>query len=283
LIAEYRTASIHLKRMGWGSLIWGLLNIVLGTIYTVENGPINAILVLIGLLLVASGLWCLVVRSAAGVITNGIALMLIGLWNLVVTVLNLVLGGPPTFWWAAIGVAMIASAVWGFRQYARFSQGLRHGATSGELAMLDAFAKRVLKADGEHDDNIIGFQVTSYGQQAKWRGRLMRGMAVFVQRVTQELLVASSKDVSINPHGQVLLSSSLKAAITIRDHHWQATMTPRSFDRYRDWKFEEEEEDERQSETPIDESAQGVQLQPDVDNQRRAGIQRKRPAPDEAD
>ena len=64
LIAEHHTACRALRGMGWGGIVFGLINIGLGIAFVITLHPINAILALIGLFLLASGVWCLVLPGA---------------------------------------------------------------------------------------------------------------------------------------------------------------------------------------------------------------------------
>src|SRR6516165_2248626 len=88
LIAEYHTACRALRRMGWSAVVFGIINIGIGTAFAINLHPVNAVAALIGLLVLASGIWCLVVPGAEGVLANGITLILVGLWNILITLLN---------------------------------------------------------------------------------------------------------------------------------------------------------------------------------------------------
>jgi hypothetical protein len=260
LIAEYHTACRALRMMGGGGIVFGIIAIVVGMGFAFTGYPINLVLALIGLCLLAAGIWCLALPGAEGVIVNGLALIFVGLWNIFITVLDLATGATPRIWWAVVGVLLIAAAVKCFQQYARFSAALRHGVSKDELAMMDKLVKTILKANAKEDEDIVTFQVRPFAQHPKaWRGQLGRNGAVFVDKNSKEVLVAPKEEVRIEPHGKVLIGQTLKASVKIRDHKWEALISPTSFDRYRDWKFREDndqnyradEADEREPETGI--------------------------------
>ena len=143
----------------------------------------------------------------------------------------------------------------------------------------------ILKAKAKEDENIVGFQVKTFGQQKSWRGRLARGVAIFVDKRTKEVLVAPTEDVRIEPHGKVFLGSSYKAQVQIREHKWEAVVSPQSLDRYRDWKdYEGEGGDYREDLAGPDESEPqtGIRAKDDRDNERETGIKRRR-SPSEDD
>jgi hypothetical protein len=252
LIAEYHTACRTLRHMGWGGVVFGIINIALGITFTLTMHPINLILVLIGLFVLAAGIWCLALPGAEGAICNGIALILVGLWNLFVTVLNIAAGANPQVWWAIFGIILIAAGVQCFQKYARFSEALRHGVSREEMTMMDRLVKSILKANAKEDDDIILFQVRAFFGQKNWRGQLGQRVAFFVEQMTKEVLVADKDDMRVKPHGKVFLGKSLKASVRINDHKWEAQISQTSYDRYCDWQDRQDEDDrDRQPRTGI--------------------------------
>ncbi len=283
LLAEYHTACRVMRRMGWGSIVFGAINIGIGVMFALHHHPINAVLALIGLLLLAAGVWCLVLPGAEGVLANGIALIFVGLWNILITVLNVAAGAPPQVWWAVFGGFQIAAAAQCFQKYARFSAALRHRISRDERAMMARLVKTILKTTAKEDESIIGFQVRGFGQQKAWRGQLGQDVAIFVEKTTNEVLVGDRGDVSIKPHGKVLLGSSLKARVRIGDQAWDALISPQSFDRYRDWKFREDEDAAgRGGEADVDEREPqtGIRGQDDRGNDPPAGIKKRKGEPE---
>jgi hypothetical protein len=265
LIAEYHTACRSLRRIGWGGIAFGFFNIVLGVVFIIFLHPINAILVFIGLLLLGSGVWCLAAPGAEGVICNGIALILVGVWNVFVTVINMTAGRTPQVWWAVFGAVMIAAGVQCIQKYARFSQALRNKATAKEMAMMDRLVQSILKAKPKEDEDIITFDVPGWPQQKSWIGELRRdGIAVFVDKMSKEVMVAHKEEIRIEPHGKVLLGKTLKTSVEVADYKAKAQISPTAFDRFRDWKFADDED-----EYYADEEAEGDEREPE------RGIRRK--------
>ncbi|HZT79020.1 MAG TPA: hypothetical protein VFA26_02260 [Gemmataceae bacterium] len=243
LIAEHHTACRTLRRMGWGGVAFGILNIGLGVFFVFALGPVNALLAFIGLLLLGAGVWCLALPGAEGAIANGVGMLLVGLWNFAVTFLNLIAGAGAHVWPIIFGVFAFGAAVQSFKQYARFSAALRHGASADELKMMDDLVQTILKANPKEDEDIITFRVRVFPQEKEWRGQLGRDVAFFVEKMSKEVLVAHRGQVNIEPHGKVLLGKTLKATVRIRQHRWEAMISPEAFDRFRDWKFAEDEDD----------------------------------------
>jgi hypothetical protein len=138
---------------------------------------------------------------------------------------------------------------------------------------MDRLVKSILKADSNEDEDIIGFQARTFNQQLAWRGRLGRNAALFVEKKTKEVLVAGKEDVNIEPHGKVLIGQTLKAAVRIREHKWEALVSPRSFDRFRDWKFSEDDDEyDRDDEADAREPETGIRVKDGQVDQQPTGI-----------
>jgi hypothetical protein len=238
LIAEFRNAKISLLLIGLFSVPGGLFVLVMGLLFSRETGP-NGMLVLSGILLTTSGLWFLIVRSATGLIPNGVAMICLG-----VSIVGSCFVGPTTVHPLKLGFIGLGTMGWGvlcFKLNATYSKTLSQAVSSRELEMLAVFVKNTMKAKGAYDDRIIEFDVTSRGDAAQWRGRLLGNMAVFVNKLTRKVMVGRKADITIEPLGKVSVGSSLKATITIRNHNWEVKIAPRSIERYRDWKLTEVE------------------------------------------
>ncbi len=260
LIAEFRNAIWSLRLLGFAIVASGVVVAGIGISHTLIGGPYSFVIV-IGAMLVACGLWSLIVRGAIGVITHGLVGVLVGL----LYILDAFVGGTgPSLWAWGICVFMGTAALVGcFSEYVRYSKIFRSGVTSDEMATLVAFARDISNGDGEHDDHIIDFEMIGIdGRYRGWRGQLMPRMAVFVNQLTRRLIVARKDDVTIDPQSKALFGSSWQAAITIRDHRWQGKISPKSFERYRDWKWVDAEDEIRRKFAPDErEIVEGVQRQ----------------------
>ena len=86
-VAEYRRARKTLRAAGIGGLVFGGLALVTGVSMLAQNF-LNIILIMIGLLLLAEGIWNVTYPTAVGILVDGAALILVGLWNIFITILN---------------------------------------------------------------------------------------------------------------------------------------------------------------------------------------------------
>jgi hypothetical protein len=242
------------------------------------------VLALISLALIAAGVCCLVLPGAEGVIANGIAQILTGLWNIFVTLINIPAGGTPQIWWAIFGVFMIMAGVQSFKKYARFSAALRHGASKEEMALMDRIVQRLLSANATDNEDIVVFQVRAFAQGKEWRGQLRDRVVIFVEKMSKELMVAARDEMSIVPYSKVLIGKTLKATVKIAEHKWEALISPTSFDNYRHWKFaEDDDEYDRVDEADADERPPetGIQPKDKTEEEPPTGIKRRPPLAEE--
>ena len=83
-VANYRLVRKSFKGAAIGSIIFGLIAIGMGFGFAGEN-PINIVLGVIGILLVVEGAWLIRTSNPKGLIVDGIAICILGTWNIVVT------------------------------------------------------------------------------------------------------------------------------------------------------------------------------------------------------
>ena len=244
-IAEYYTARRALRTLGWGSIIFGAINIYLGVSFGINANLLNIGLALIGVALLVAGVWCLAVPGAGGILANGIALIIVGLWNIFITVAAMGGGRPPHLWWAIFGVFQIAAAMRGFQKYARYSKALSQSVSRDEIVMMNDLVNTILRADVKNDDTIVAFQVRAFSQEKNWRGQLGRDVAIFVEKLTREVLVGDRSQVVIRAISKTLIGSAYKASVRIGEHEWKALIASTSFDRFNEWKEAENGPDDK--------------------------------------
>ena len=86
-ISNYRSVNKGLRWPAIGSIIFGLIAIVSGVV-SIEENPINLVLALIGIFLLIEGIWLIVAPNPKGMIADGIALLILGIWNITTTMMN---------------------------------------------------------------------------------------------------------------------------------------------------------------------------------------------------
>ncbi|MCI0403244.1 MAG: hypothetical protein L0212_06940 [Acidobacteria bacterium] len=229
--ADFRSVRKRLRTAAFGSMFFGVFAIGLG-IYGLKDSPLNALLVLLGLFLLGEGVWLLVQPTPTGMIVDGIALCLVGLWNILVTIANLAAGaGGPTFA-LALGFIQIGWGIGSFRRYGRFAH-LAGGAASAEaIARVDALVAGIAGASMKTSADIIEFTV---GAQ-QWKGRLTPELGVFVVGgIDEEVVLAGKSAVIITPQEPVA-GKPFKAEIQLGPHTHKASLSPEAYQRYQSWR-----------------------------------------------
>ena len=115
--SNYELLSKALRPAGIGSVVFGLIAMAMG-FAEMDMSPVNAVLGVIGIFLVVEGIWILVSPSPAGLIVDGIALLMVGLWNISVTIS----GGGDNSVFFLLGVWQIVMGCKSFRRYGHFSR-----------------------------------------------------------------------------------------------------------------------------------------------------------------
>jgi hypothetical protein len=115
LVAEndhYRLQSPP-KNAAVSSIIFGIIGMVSGVV-TLNNNSINIILVFLGVFLFFEGIWLLSAKpSPTTYLVDGIALLLIGLWNISVTLVDMSAGGGMRIF-LVLGIFQL---VWAYRRF----------------------------------------------------------------------------------------------------------------------------------------------------------------------
>ncbi|MCX5653232.1 MAG: hypothetical protein NTY65_01055 [Planctomycetota bacterium] len=164
--ANWRALRGLLRTGGIGSIIFGGVAIYLGLDALSEDGfDLNGILVAIGGFLVLEGIAVIALPRAPGLIAEGLALLLIGLWNFVIAVTN------NASWAGILGFYQILWAIQSFRRYPRFRR-IGPDVQPEALAWFDATVAALKKADLANDTTVVALT----GKQSIWRGEFSEPM-----------------------------------------------------------------------------------------------------------
>jgi len=235
-VSNYRLVRKTLKTAGVGSIVFGLIGMGIGFVGMEEN-PVNAVLGLIGIFLLVEGIWVVSAPTPTGMIVDGIALLMLGVWNIFTTIANSASNGSdgPHFF-AILGVWQI---IWGFQsfgRYKRFSAMPMAKPSDATLKRIDELVKAITKAKATEQSDIVEFQTKTFTAQQVWKGRLSDDAAVFVEGSGQDIVFASRPEVEFVKQGKVLIGKTLKAKFKLRDREFAGTIAPESMDRFEAWK-----------------------------------------------
>ena len=114
--AQFCMFDKKLRSSGNASIIWGVLNLLVGGLLLAADDYWGGVSLLLGIGLIAAGIYQRTVRHAEVIIISAATLAVLALWNFTLLILavmgkvELALGGR-TFWWA-IAQAWGAVATW---------------------------------------------------------------------------------------------------------------------------------------------------------------------------
>jgi len=224
-VSDYRLLRKSLKGAAIGSIIFGVIAIGMGLAFMSED-PINVILVFIGVFLLVEGIWLIRSPSPRGMIVDGVALCILGIWNIFVAIAGEV-GG-----FVVLGFFQIIWGVQSFRRYRRFS-GISSQKPSKEgLRQVDDIVKSVTKTKPSESENIIELQM----QNKSWKGELAKDVGIFVDTAGDEVIFARRGEVDFTTSGEVTPGKPQKISIKIGNRSFYGKMSPESMERYESWK-----------------------------------------------
>ncbi len=232
--ADYKVVNSHLRPASFGSIIFGVIAIALGGSMANQN-PINAFLVVIGIFLFIEGIWLLTSPGPKGFVVDGIAMIIIGVWNILITFANASSGGESIGFFFIIGVWQI---IWGFQsfgRYKRFSYLAGEKPSKEALEKLEQALQGIMASSYKTSADIVEFKVKTAFKEWNWKGKLMDDVALFVAgkkaiipvRKDEVKLTLKGESSGLRPHKGTLHLGKQKIA---------GTISPESLDRLREWK-----------------------------------------------
>ena len=188
---NHRILAATLRSSGVGSVVWGIIAIVIGFMM-LEGNSINAVLVLIGIGLVIEGVWLMVSPSPAGLIVDGLALWVLGVWNIIVTLMNMNAGhGSPIF--AVLGCYQF---YWGWKSFSRHDQ-FASLANFQPTADQSNEAVQMVNATLAAKPDDARFPLEFQEGQTSWKARLFDDVAVFIKAGGEEILFVDKDSVNM--------------------------------------------------------------------------------------
>jgi hypothetical protein len=225
------------EQSGTGAIISGIAAIIFGII-RLRLSIFNAILVLMGISLNGLGIRTIHLPLLKGMITNGLAFIIIGIWNIIVTLTNMMMIDNEITVFIVVGIVQIAWGFYSFVLFARFSKMPKEKPSSEILKLVDDLNNEIVLASFENDARIMDFKIEAFFGKQDWKGRLDCTSAVFVEisRTGRNMMLARKDSVLIQGKAKNLFGKTLKAAFKIGDRNLKGTISPESFDRYEKWK-----------------------------------------------
>jgi len=229
-VADYRTVRKTLKNSATVSLIIGAITLAIALV-----PPLSIISAALGVMLLATGAWNLARPRPTGILVDGVSVILVGLYNIVSTVLEAQSGQGGSAIWIKMGIFQLIIGGQAFWRYAQFRDAFRIQVNDSEMQELDGMVSEMWKAKVKESSDIIEFKVSGF-HETPWKARLTDSLAVLATLGGNEVKVATRAEFDIAENGKVLIGKSLKATFTIGGKAMKGTLSPESFERFQLWK-----------------------------------------------
>jgi hypothetical protein len=239
-ISNYRLVHKGLRWPAIGSIIFGLIAVVSGVV-SIEENPVNLVLALIGTFLFIEGIWLIVAPNPKGMIIDGIALLIIGIWNIITTMMNWAAGYTSGAFFYVLGFLQIIWGIQSFIQYRRFSRIPSQKPNEESIRRVDEIIKSVIKSQPSESENVVQFQTIErfrfFGKS--WKGKLSGDVGIFTTLAGNEAIFARRDEAQFSQKGKslsILSGKKVNVSMQIGNRKIQGIMSPEFFKRLESWK-----------------------------------------------
>lgn len=219
-----------------GSIIFGIIAIIIGMGGGQDAHPINIILAFIGMALIVVGTWCAAAPNPLGLRVDGIALTILGVWNILVIILNLSYGVKNMSWFILVGLWQITWGIHSIKRskyYYYYLSGMTINQES--LQELNNIANNINQASVKEDESMIEFRIKTLFHNTLLKGKLLEGMILFVGPKGTFYMDKISK-IEIRPFKTISTAYPAKASLNICGHTLVGEIPRKLMDRYQRWK-----------------------------------------------
>jgi hypothetical protein len=225
-VADYHGARQTLRTGAIGSMIFGAIGLALAIV-----PPYEPVLGVVGAMLLGTGTWNSTRPRPAGIVIDGLTLILVGVYN--------VLGafGAGVTVWAKLGIFQIVWGVQSISRYAQFRVALSEVPEAVELQQFQELAQAIRKAKTKESPDLLEFTTTGWHAK-RWKARLTERAAIIACVGSHETHVVARERLEVTTQGKVMIGRDLKATITWGGKPHRGTMSPEGFERYQVWKGE---------------------------------------------
>jgi hypothetical protein len=235
-LGEYRAATKALKAPAIGAIIFGALAIV-GGYEGLKYSSINGLLLGVGALMLVVGVWSFSRPSLAGVAANAVMLIVVGLWNVGISLYEMQASHvPDPSRWIFAGVLQIAWGVQSLGKHRKLRGRFPQEPPEETVRFIDELVKSVRQLKPKKAEQAIEFTSRAFlGQARKWRGLLLDDAAVFVTKA-HEVLCAAKDEVSLSVKGKRARKRTCHAVLQVGAVTHKGTISRASRERFSAWK-----------------------------------------------
>jgi hypothetical protein len=225
MAAQFCLFDKKLSSSGTSSIVWGVLNALIGTFILVGDGIWGAVSLLLGLALIAGGIYEKKVRDPKVIMISAGTLGGLALWNFALIGLaamgkvELALGGRTLYW--AIAQAWGAYSTW--KTYSTYKM-LRETTDPLTVDQIRGYIEELQKAKPEQTLDVVEFEANAGFVEGRKCYRLKpfddlyiaaQYKAVLRSLKPEKLIFVARNEVSVVPEGEKWMSKKMKATVQL--------------------------------------------------------------------
>jgi hypothetical protein len=235
LAAKYRSLRKILRRQAIGSLIFGALAIVLGVI-AMRVSSINAVLLLIGAGLLVLGVLDLALPRPWLLLAEGVALLVLATWNVLVMVANAAAGGPMGFIWVVIIQVILGIML--IRRYGEYRDTPSNAPPAEMLAWLDQSATTIRKTRPADSPYIIEWVANrNVWGNTRWRAQLAPDLATVVDSTGSEVFLLTRSEFNLTKGRKIMVGKRFYMTAQLGPLKLKGTISGEQFERFQAWRW----------------------------------------------
>jgi len=232
----YRSQRTTVRLASILSLLLGGLSFLLGFILPPSRptGLLNAIYLVLGLWLLSGGIAGLTLRRHVSIVVLGMGLIVFGLWNIALPLLNARSGGSLDLIAIAIALLPLSIGVKTLQVLRKHTDAPITSASKEALARIDASLRVLLQQSEKDVDNMI--ELFDYGRfRFKWKGLLMDPEIVLLNTTTLQIRVLSKPLFTIAVLNHSAPNQIAAVDVHMGKHMATAKMSSTALHRYTHW------------------------------------------------
>lgn len=211
--------------------VWGIFNLING-IRHLNASHLNLFLIALGVIMLVQGLSFMFKPRPAGLLSQGITLIVVGLWNIIIFLLEI---GTGRYFYA--GIIQIVFGVVYIVRFKKFKHIWETRPSEETIKKVNLLIESILKPKSSKDKDIIRFRATEFSGHVDWRARLFDEATILIPHKKDRIVILDKSEITIEDKGSVFIGSSRKIAGNIgKDKFKNGTMDADSMKNYRDWK-----------------------------------------------
>lgn len=228
-----------MKGLKFGAICIIFLGVITTLFTTVQSGLSCLIPLVMGLSLIAEGVWILKTRRVDWLIYIGVSFIIIALLIIRLSVKDLVAGVGPeelSVHLIEFGVVLIISGWINIVRYKRFSNVPTMKPSDAINTTLINLVYGITRANIKQDQELIEFKTVEFSGRKSWKARLSGNSGIFVTGNEKNVVMERKSSIQIIPEGKFLPNAMTKMTVRMGEKTYNGTIDQENYAKYKAWK-----------------------------------------------